>query len=136
MPQRSRRRPTAPQAKGWAPTLKFPRVSESKIQKTIVRHLQLCGVPDLVWFHPANGGARSKAEAGRFRAEGVVAGIPDLVLLHKGRAYFLELKATKGRLSDAQRDMQTRLITAGGTVCTVYGLDAAVAQLRDWELLR
>jgi hypothetical protein len=136
MPQRSRRRPTAPRAATWAPTLKFPRVSESKIQKTIVRHLELCGVPDLVWFHPANGGARSKAEAGRFRAEGVVAGVPDLVLLHKGRARFLELKADKGRLSDAQRQMQTRIVAAGGDVCTAYGLDAALAQLKAWGLLR
>jgi streptogramin lyase len=136
MPQRSRRRPTAPPAKGWAPTLKFPRVTESKIQKTIVRQLQLCGVPDLVWFHPANGGARTKAEAGRFRAEGVVAGIPDLVLLHKGRSYFLELKAAKGRLSPAQRDVHTRIVAAGGNVCTAYGLDAALAQLEDWGLIR
>jgi len=123
-------------AEPWAPTLKFPRVRESTIQQTVVRHLKLRGIAGLVWFHPANGGARSKAEAGRFRAEGVVAGVPDLVLLAAGRAYFLELKADKGRLSPAQSDMQKRIAVAGGLVATAYGLDAALAQLATWGLIR
>ncbi len=133
-PRRARQAPSDPG--GWAPTLKFPRVRESTIQQTIVRHLKLRGASGVVWFHPANGGARSKAEAGRFRAEGVVAGVPDLVLLANGRAYFLELKADKGRLSPAQRDVQEQLTAAGGTVATAYGLDAALAQLTAWGLLK
>ena len=37
--------------------------------------------PELnLMFHIPNGGKRSKAEAGRFRAEGVKSGVPDICL--------------------------------------------------------
>lgn len=111
--------------------------SEAAIQRGVVEHLRLCGVPGLVWYHPANGGGRSsKAEAAKLKREGVTPGIPDLMLHHAGRSYGLELKAANGRLSPEQRDMHQRLVAAGVEVAVANGVDAALRQLRNWELLK
>lgn len=140
--KRTRRAQAAP-ADGWAPRLKFPRVSESQVQAAVVRHCRVRGIDGLVCVHIPNGGSRSKAEAGRFRAEGVVAGVPDLLLVAPPRAgeagvrtFWLELKADKGRLSDAQKHMIARLERCGATVAVAYGLDEALARLEAWELLK
>lgn len=56
-------------------------------------------------FHVPNGGKRSKVEAARFKAMGVQAGVPDLFLPVPRGAYhglFIEMKAPKGRTSNAQ----------------------------------
>ena len=43
-------------------------------------------------YHVPNGGSRKKAEAGRFRAEGVKAGVPDLCLpVARGGVFCLAL---------------------------------------------
>ncbi len=62
--------------------------------------------PILRWmYHPPNGGARSKATAGRLRAMGVRSGVPDL-LNHKPSGpwagFAAEAKSSTGRLSDDQ----------------------------------
>lgn len=59
-------------------------------------------------FHVPNGGKRSKRESNKFKAMGVVAGIPDLVLLWKGRLYGFELKAEKGKQSDEQAEAENK----------------------------
>lgn len=58
-------------------------------------------------YHVPNGGSRKKAEAGRFRAEGVKAGVPDLCLpVARGgfHGLYIELKRQKGsKTSDDQK---------------------------------
>ena len=44
-------------------------------------------------FHVPNGEKRDPITANKLKAMGVVAGIPDLVFLYKGKAYFFEWKA-------------------------------------------
>lgn len=109
--------------------------TEEQIHRAIVSRLELFGVEGLVWCHPANGGARSPAEAGRFRAMGVVAGVPDLLLWHRCQAYALEIKAERGRLSPAQAQMLQRLTDAGVVTAVVYGLDPGLATLLNWGLV-
>lgn len=113
-----------------------PGPSESVIQRAVVRHLTIYARPGVVFFHPANGGARSKVEAARFRGEGVVAGVPDLVIVAGGRPYFLELKAARGRLSAAQRSMHDRLSAAGASVVTAYTIDDAISWLKQMDFLK
>lgn len=60
-----------------------------------------------------NGGARSKATAAILKATGVLPGVSDLVLLHKGRAIFIEVKTELGRQSTSQWEFQ-RAIEAQG----------------------
>ena len=67
---------------------------------------------------------------------GARAGVPDVIAIKDGHAYALELKSLAGRLSPAQRDVLAALRAAGATVSVAYGLDAALAQLEAWALLR
>ena len=50
---------------------------------------------------------------------GAKKGFPDILIIWKGRAIFIELKTKKGRVSDAQKACHAQLILAGGlvTVC-------------------
>lgn len=61
-----------------------------------------CTMPDLAkLYHVPNGGGRSKAEAGRLKAQGVVAGVLDLSLDVARGGHFglrIELKATRAEL--------------------------------------
>jgi hypothetical protein len=55
-------------------------------------------------FHVPNGGNRDPREGAKFKAMGVVAGVSDLIFIHKSRVYVFEFKNAngKGRLSDDQ----------------------------------
>lgn len=92
-------------------------------------------LPDVVWWHTPNGGARGGLEAKRFKESGVKAGIYDLTFLRLGRFWVLELKDEKGTLSDAQRDMWRRYEGAGAAgIAMANSLDAAKRQLFAWVL--
>lgn len=52
-------------------------------------------------FHVPNGGYRNAREGQRFKALGVVAGVPDLIWMFNGRAICFELK-TGSKVSEAQ----------------------------------
>lgn len=54
------------------------------------------------FFHVPNGGSRNAVEGMQLKASGVVAGIPDCILIQKGLAYGFEFKTTTGALSQAQ----------------------------------
>ena len=92
-------------------------------------------VAGAVAFAIPNGGFRHKKIAEELRAEGVKAGVPDICIVHRGRVYFLEMKAARGTLRRHQRDMIAALEAAGATCAVAHGLDAAVAQLTAWGLL-
>ena len=84
--------------------------SESYEQETLFKwmELQMKKRPELkLCFHIANGGSRGKAEAARFKAEGVKAGVPDLFLpVAKGgyHGLWIELKRLDGgKISAVQK---------------------------------
>lgn len=87
-------------------------------------------------FHIPNGGSRGKAEAGRFKAEGVKPGVPDLFLpvargIHHG--LFIELKRQKGgRVSDAQRQWLDALEGEGYRVAVACGWQEAAEIILDY----
>lgn len=75
-------------------------------------------------------------EAVEFKRQGVQAGVSDLILLHDGKAFALELKADKGRLSEAQREFMDAFNNAGGFATSATGIDQAVKVLQAWSLIR
>jgi hypothetical protein len=109
---------------------------EQRIQKAVFDHLRWRGVPLLFVFHCPNGGWRTAVEAKILKGLGVVAGIPDLLILCRGQLFGLELKAESGRVSKAQAATHTSLRDAGCRVAIAVGVDQAVAQLVAWKLLR
>jgi len=109
---------------------------EQAIQKTLAEHLRLRAAPNVYWFHPANGGARTAIEGAILKACGVRAGTPDLICIRGGKTYGLEVKANGGRLSNAQRVAHYEMRAAGAEVAVAVGLNAALEKLEEWQVLR
>lgn len=78
---------------------------------------------DCKLFHSPNGGKRSAREAAKFKAMGVLPGVPDLILLHQGKAHFFELKSDKGKLIDSQKDFGMWLLTNGFECAVIKSFD-------------
>lgn len=106
----------------------------------------------LKWiFAVPNGGHRAKSVAGKMKAEGAKAGVPDLVLPIVTDAYpgmYLEMKAMDGSEAKNQREWRTFLteqgylsiVCKGATaaireICEYVGLDAD-AELAKWEVVK
>ena len=75
--------------------------------------------------HSPNGGKRNLREAVRLKAQGVLAGMPDLFLFvarHGFNSLFIEMKSPKGRLSENQKIVIARLVEQGHrvTVCNSF----------------
>lgn len=96
---------------------KRPGDEEHRIQCECVRYFHL-RYPHLRGrlFAVPNGGRRDAATAGKLKAEGVVAGVSDLVLLKPNRefgALLIEMKRKGGRQSESQKQWE-KIITADG----------------------
>jgi hypothetical protein len=105
------------------------RRAEQQKQKAVIEHLAWRARPNVLAFHVPLGGYRRPVEAAILRSIGVVADIPDLLIVHSGQLYCLELKSERGRLSPAQIKTHEQLRAAGATVATAVGIDQAIQQL-------
>ena len=90
----------------------------------------------MFFWHPFSGGFRRPKEAAIYKGLGAIAGLPDVMILHQGRLYCVELKAEGGRLSETQEQVLIRLREAGAMATHAHGLDQAVRILEGWQLLR
>ena len=97
-------------------------MSESKHQQAFIvwanRHVDAKHI-----YAIPNGGARSKATAGRLKAEGVRRGVLDLHLpasrgVHK--SLYIEFKFGDGRLSPEQSEFSSYVISEGHAVAVVW----------------
>jgi hypothetical protein len=109
---------------------------EQTIQRAVVAHLKARGAPGLVWTHVPLGGYRKPVEAAILKGLGTRAGVSDLLLWHRGRAFALELKAEGGRPSEAQRTFVSDMNSAGAFATIASGIDEAIRTLECWGLLR
>jgi hypothetical protein len=116
--------------------MRRPTYGEDAIQRAVFEHLAARGVPCLFAFHPANGGYRRPVEAARLKGLGVRPGVPDLIAIHRGQVYAIELKREGGRVTDGQIQAIEDIRAAGGHAQVCYGLDCALAVLEHWGLLR
>jgi ribonucleoside-diphosphate reductase alpha chain len=118
------------------PSMTRNRLTEEAIQRTVFAHLRVRAAPGVVAFHVPNGGYRRPTEAARLKGLGVRPGVPDLVAVHRGQVYALELKREGGRATDAQLQAIKDIRSAGGHAEVCYGLDCALAALERWGLVR
>lgn len=120
-----------------APSLPVP--TESAEQQCLFRWavFQSGRFPELaLLYHVPNGGSRKKAEAGRFRAEGVKAGVPDLCLpVARGgfHGLYIELKRQKGsKTSDDQKRWLSELGKQGYFTALCKGWEDAAKVITDY----
>ena len=112
------------------------RQPEAQIQRAVIAHLRQRGARNVFAFYPANGGWRTAVEGAILKGMGVVAGVPDIIIIINNGVFGLELKAEDGRLTDIQRQTIEAMRRAGAIVAVAHGLDEAIAQLEQWQLLR
>lgn len=110
------------------------RKPEEAIQRALVQHYKVRGAPGVFMCAIPNGGYRRPTEAAVFKATGVIAGVPDLLFVRQGQAYFLELKALSGKLSENQTRCLEQLEAAGAICAVAYGLDEALKFLEGKRL--
>jgi hypothetical protein len=108
---------------------------EAAIQRAVFQHLCARAAPNVFAFHPANGGYRKPAEAAIMKGLGVVAGVPDVIVIHAGRCYALEIKAPGSRATPKQLAAIAAMEAAGAFTCIAEGLDRALACLEAWGVI-
>ncbi len=86
-------------------------------------------LPELaLMFAIPNGGHRSKATAGKLKAEGVKAGVPDICLpVARGEYHglWIEMKAGRNKPTPPQVQWHMRLSQQGHRVAVCWGWEAA-----------
>ena len=92
-------------------------------------------------FAVPNGGARSKATAGRLKAEGVVAGVADLILLvphiaegcqYMWHALCIEMKTKRGYQSPEQKAWQSLVEQYGYKYAVCRSLDEFIKIIENY----
>lgn len=118
---------------------KMPVPTEAQEQMTLFSWaaMQSGKYPELnLLYHVPNGGSRHKAEAGRLRAEGVKAGVPDLCLpVARGQYHglYIELKRQRGgRTSNHQSEWLDALSAQGYKAALCYGWEQAAGTIIEY----
>jgi hypothetical protein len=109
--------------------------SEHALQVALVAECDRRALHNPAWgniFAIPNGGHRHPAVAGKLKAEGVRAGIPDLFVALPRHGYaglFLELKHGGNKTTELQREWIVRLQDAGYFVAVCWDFDTAIQRL-------
>ncbi len=111
---------------------------EAVLQRQVAGYLSWALPPDC-WFTSIAHGSRGGGDAAWLRGAiwkgmGARSGVPDLLLVAQGRALFVELKAPKGRLSEAQMGCHAEIMAAGGQVAVCRSLDDLREALSTWGI--
>jgi len=107
------------------------RQSEAALQHAVMQYLALALPPDAIAHHSPGEGMRSLRAQRDLKRSGHVKGWPDIEIIWRGRAYFIELKAPRGSLSAAQRETHRRLSYAGAEVMLCKSVEQVEAALRE-----
>lgn len=96
---------------------------ESVLQTACVKWFRL-QYPDLIIYAVPNGGSRNVREAQRLKAEGVLAGVADLVvMLPQGKSIYIEMKVKWNKQTDNQKEFQKKAIELGHTYAVCYSFE-------------
>lgn len=107
---------------------------ESKLQQACVRWFRL-QYPKLVLFAIPNGGYRNAVTGAILKAEGVLAGVSDLILLYPSGGYHglcIEMKTEKGRQQESQKEFQHRVEAVGYKYAICRSFDNFAEVIREY----
>ena len=110
-------------------------MSEHRLQMAVASFLSATLPRDCYWTSVDAGQGRMDVRAGQMRkARGVKAGVPDVLVCFRGMLYCIELKASKGRLSEAQHMTIGQINEAGGKVEVCHSIEEVETALRAWDI--
>ena len=96
---------------------------ESVLQTACVKWFRY-QYPYLIIYAVPNGGSRNVREAQRLKAEGVLAGVADLVIMFpQGKSLYIEMKVKGNKQTDNQKEFQKIAETLGHTYAVCYSFD-------------
>jgi hypothetical protein len=99
------------------PTTTNPLASESKIQQVAIMEIwNKLPQTRLCLFHVPNGMFSNAREGAKFKAQGVISGVPDLVFIWQGKTHYIEVKCEKGKLSENQKALHQKWMEQGVSV--------------------
>lgn len=110
-------------------------MSEWKLQQACAAFLSATLPRDCYWTSvDAGQGAMNLRAAQMRKARGVRAGFPDLLFCWRGALLCVELKASKGRVSEAQHIAHMQIRDAGGQVEVCHSVEELERALRAWGI--
>ena len=120
-------------------TRKRPDDEEHRLQCACVNWFRL-QYPDhaSALFAVPNGGRRDRVSGAKLKAEGVLPGVSDLILLlPRGRHHglLIEMKTERGKQSQAQRDWQRDMVHRGYKYMVIRSIDEFIDMVTDYLLL-
>lgn len=115
---------------------KRPGDEEHRLQCGCVRwfRLQHNDIGHLLFAVP-NGGRRDKVSGAKLKAEGVVAGVSDLILLvarHGYHGLLIEMKTPKGSQSQAQRQWQKLVEKQGYRYVVIRSIEEFIQVVNEY----
>lgn len=120
----------------------MPPPKEHEIQATFIRWVRLAEKTDWrlkLLFAVPNAGRRTRAEAAWMIAEGLRAGVPDIMFPFPAGAFSglaIEFKRPGGKASDEQTGYMDLLVDAGWFVVICTDTDAAIRTVQDYLKLQ
>jgi len=105
------------------------KLSEAQIQKGVFEALRKRGMPGVVFWHTPN-------DRSSRRKSGYLSGASDVMILHDGQFFALELKTDKGRATEDQLEFIDRVNSADGYAFCAKGLENALNVLEHWGVIR
>jgi len=88
--------------------------TEAKIQQEAIMKIWN-EMPEtrLCLFHVPNGMNIDARQGAKFKAQGVISGVPDLVFVWQGKTHYIEVKTPQGYLSKNQKALHQKWMEQG-----------------------
>lgn len=108
-------------------------ISEAKLQQVVTEWMELALGSDVFWTcFPAGGGGLVRGA--QLKSRGLRPGVPDILIVYRSEAYFIELKTRIGKLSSDQVECHEALSLCGARVAVCRCLPDIAMALRRWEI--
>jgi hypothetical protein len=131
----SPRKPRAKRAKSKRPEDELHKQVAKLMTATIARP-GVCSPLGVIWYSVEVRAKRSLREGAANKSRGCIAGCPDIDIYYAGRAFKIELKAPKGKLSDGQEQLHIELARAKVPVLEARSLEDVDLVLDTWAIPR
>jgi hypothetical protein len=89
----------------------------------------------VTWFSVDHSNYAGQVPAARI-GRGIIAGIPDIFIIHLGRAFLIEIKTLDGELSEPQRAVIAALLVGRTPVGVARDWSEVLAILDRWQIPR